>query len=309
MLKKQIAVFVFCTIISMAAIVAGANSISFAFMMPLILSAVYATEYTQSNKYGLWLNFAINMALSLLVTKNLFVTFCAIPLITLSGVIIGICAAKNYSKYTAILGGIISTGGIYVAYIIYSIKVMGTNPVMEMFFLMENILLSMTTMSETTVDLMYIVDYIAMSKNLFVAIMIIVFAMMGYLVAYFTACVLDFFNEERKLNLTFSEFKSDGITIFVYIVSLLAGLFVKEGVMALTLTNVYLVLNFYLALCGASVVYYLVKHKMKAPFIIKKFLGFVILAISFSGIFSTLLVLLALWDSRRDFRRLNQFEE
>ena len=308
-MKKQIAVFVFCTIISMATIVAGTNSISFALLMSPVLNAVYATEYTHSNKYGVLLSFAICLALSLFVTKDLFTTFCVIPLLALSGVIIGICADKKLGKYTAILGGIISTGGIYVAYVLYSIKVLGINPVTEMFLILEEVLLSMTAMTETGIDRAFFSEYIAMSKNLFIAIMIITFVFLGYIVSYFTACVLEFFKGDKKINMTFSEFKSDGITIFVYIVSLLASLFVKEGVMAVAFTNVYIVLNFYLAICGASVIYYLVKHKMNVPHLLKKFFGIVIIAVSFSGIFSTLLVLLALLDARRDFRRLNQVEE
>ncbi len=308
-MKKQITVFVFCTVISMATIVAGANSMIVALLMPLIFNAVYATEYVNSNGYALALTISINLAFSLIITKDLFTTFCIIPMLVVSGVLVGISAKKSLGRNIAILGGILATGGVYTAYIIYSIYVLGINPVTEMFDVMEQTLFSMTTMTQTDIDLSFVREYMALSKNLFIAIMIITFAFTGYFLAYITAFILKCFKCENQLNVTFSEFKADSVTVIVFIATIIASYLVKDGIISIALTNVYIVLNFYLAVCGASVIYYLIKYRMKAPVLVKRILGLMMLSIGLTGIFSMILVLIALWDARRDFRRLNKFEE
>jgi hypothetical protein len=129
------------------------------------------------------------------------------------------------------------------------------------------------------------------------------------LITYFNAFVLGFFKDGKKLDITFSEFKADGITIFVYIIAIITTLFIKEGIFAIALNNIYIVLNFYLAICGASVIYYLIKLRLRVPGLIKKLLGFMVLLSGFTGFISIVLVLIALVDARRDFRKLNKFEE
>ncbi len=309
MLRKQTVVFALCTIISMATIAAGANSMTAMLLMPIIFNILYSVETVHSNGYLVALTASINLAFSLPVTKDLFTTFIVIPILVASGILVGISAVKGFGKMTAILGGMLATGGVYVAYIVYSIKFLGINPVMEMFELMEQLMFTMTTSSDVVIDLSVINEYIALCRNMYVAVMIITFSFTGYFVASMSAGVLAMFKGPYKLNLTFSEFKADGVTLFIYLISIIAGFFATEGIFGVALTNVYILIHYYLVVCGSSIVYYLIKHKMKAPVLIKRLLGVIVLLIGLSGIFSFIFVIAAMLDVRRDFRRLNRIEE
>lgn len=309
MLKKQIIVFAICTLISMAMIAMAPDSVATILLMPLVFNILYSLETVHSNGYFVALTASLNIALCLPVTKDLFTTFIMLPLIIASGIIVGISAIKKWGKMSAILGAMLATGGVYVAYILYSIKFLGTNPVTEMFALMEQILFIITNTPDMGVDITFVREYLALSKNLFVAIMIITFSFLGYFVAFMSAEILAIFKGDKQLNLTLSEFKTDSITLFIYLISLIAVMFMKEGIVSVTLTNIYVLIHSYLVVCGVSIVYYLLKHKVKAPVIVKRLIGVVLLMAALVGLLSFVFVIAAMLDARRDFRGLNKLEE
>ena len=173
MLKKQIIVFAICTLLSMALIALSPYSAATMLVMPLVFNMLYSIETVHCNGYLVALTASMNLALCLPITKDLFTTFIMLPLIIASGIIVGLSAIKKWGKMSAILGAMLATGGVYVAYILYSIKFLGTNPVTEMFALMEQILFIITNTPDMGVDITFVREYLALSRNLFVAIMII----------------------------------------------------------------------------------------------------------------------------------------
>lgn len=309
MLKKQIIVFAICTLISMALIALSPYSAATMLVMPLVFNMLYSIETVHCNGYLVALTASMNLALCLPITKDLFTTFAMLPLIIVSGIIVGISAIKKWGKMSAILGAMLATGGVYVAYILYSIKFLGTNPVTEMFALMEQILFIITNTPDMGVDITFVREYLALSRNLFVAIMIITFSFLGYFVAFMSAMVLGIFEDGAQLNVTFSEFKADSITLFIYLISIIAVMFMREGIVSVALTNVYILIHSYLVVCGVSIVYYLLKHKVKAPVIVKRLIGVVLLMAALVGLLSFVFVIAAMLDARRDFRGLNKLEE
>ena len=309
MLKKQIIVFAICTLISMALIALSPYSAATMLVMPLVFNMLYSIETVHCNGYLVALTASMNLALCLPITKDLFTTFAMLPLIVVSGIIVGLSAIKKWGKMAAISGAMLATGGVYVAYILYSIKFLDINPVMEMFSLMEKVMTMVVNSSDMKADVTFIREYLALSKNLFVAIMIITFSFSGYFVAFMSAEILAIFKGDKQLNLTLSEFKTDSITLFIYLISLIAVMFMKEGIVSVTLTNIYVLIHSYLVVCGVSIVYYLLKHKVKAPVIVKRLIGVVLLMAALVGLLSFVFVIAAMLDARRDFRGLNKFEE
>ena len=304
MLKKRISVFGICTLISCLMLKVGINSGVALLLMPAVYMTVFAILTLHAGSYLTAITFTVNIVFSLILSKDLFITFLMVPVMSFCGILTGITVAKKFSNMLSVLWGIIATGGVYGLYIIFSIKMLGINPVSDMFITMEDLLSIMSTQVgfDNMID---ISEYVDMCRNMFVSVMIIVFSITGFIVSYITSSLLKLFKTEKQLNLSISEFKADRISVFLYFVSLIGALFVKNGMISVMFMNLYLVIQFYLTVCGCSLIYYIIKKKVKAPAIIQKFLGITIFLISVVGVVSTLLIILAIIDARRDFRRIN----
>lgn len=302
MLKKQITVFAISTLISCLALTVVVNLNIAALILPLIYIAVFAVETVHSGAYYTAITVTLNITLALILSKDLFTTFVMEPLMILSGILTGITVIKNYNNKLSVLWGILATGGVYAAYILFSIKVLGFNPVDDMFFMMEQMLKEMSVQMDMS-DLSFVASYINMSKNLFVAVMIIVFSIIGFVVAYIASSALKIFRNGKQLNLSLDSFKADTATVFIYIGSLIGAIFAKDGMLSVIFMDLYLVLQFYLTICGVSLIYYLIKKKINVP-VVGKIAGIALLGASMVGIFSTIFVLGGIIDARRNFRSI-----
>lgn len=300
-MKKQITVFAITTLISCLFLTVGVSLNITALILPLVYIVLFTVETVHSNSYYTAITVTVNITLALILSKDLFTTFVMLPLMMLGGILTGITVIKNYSNKLSVLWGILATGGVYAAYIIYSIKILGINPVDDMFFMMEQTLKELSL--QMGVDGAFVSSYINMSKNLYIAIMIIVFSIIGFVVAYIASSALKIFRNSKQLNLSLDSFKADAATVFVYIGALIGAMFSKEGILLVVFMDLYLVLQFYLTICGVSLVYYLVKRKITVP-VVDKIAGIALLGASMVGIFSTIFVLGGIIDARRNFRSI-----
>ena len=302
MLKKKISVFGICTLISCLMLVAGVKTGVAAIILPFVYMAIFAVLIIHSDFYLTAIAFTVNLTLALAVSRDLFTTFAMVPVMSLAGVLTGITVIKRYSNKLSVVWGMLSTGGVYALYILYSIKMLGVNPVSDMFTMMEYML---KDMSLQMTDVSFISDYLNMCRNMFVAVMIIAFSITGFIVAYITSAVLKTFKYGRKLNLSFADFKADVPSVIVYFGALLGAIFAKDGMLSVVFMDLYLVLSFYLTICGASLIYWFIKKKTNAPAFVHRLAGVVSLVLGAIGIISTIYVIFALTDARRDYRKIN----
>lgn len=302
MLKKKMSVFGICTLISCLMLIAGVKTGLAAIILPFVYMTVFAVLIIHSDFYLTAIAFTVNLTLALAVSRDLFTTFAMVPIMSLAGVLTGITVIKKYSSKLSIVWGILSTGGVYALYILYSVKMLGVNPVSDMFVMMEFML---EDMSVQMTDITFVSEYLNMCRNMFVAVMIIAFSIAGFVVAYVTASVLKLFRYGRKLKLSFKDFKADTPTVLVYFGALIGAIFTKDGMFSVVFMDLYLVLSFYLTICGASLIYWLIKKKIKAPAFIHRLIGLVAVVLGAIGIISTIYVIFALTDARRDFRKIN----
>ena len=302
MLKKKISVFGICTLVSCLMLVAGVKTGLAAIVLPFVYMTVFAVLIIHSDSYFTAIAFTVNLMLALAVSRDLFTTFAIVPVMSLAGVLTGVTVIKNYSSKLSVVWGILATGGVYALYILYSIKMLGVNPISDMFVMMEYML---NDMSLQMADMTFVSEYLNMCRNMFVAVMIIAFSIAGFIVAYTTSAVLKIFRYGRKLNLSFADFKADVPAVLVYFGALIGAIFAKNGMLSVVFMDLYLVLSFYLTICGASLVYWIIKKKINAPAFIHRLIGVVAVVFSAIGIISTIYVIFALADARRDFRKIN----
>ncbi len=303
MLRKQTTIFAITTLASCFALVAGINLGIVALILPLVYTAVFAVETVHLSPYLTAVTATLNITLALAFSKDLFTTFVMVPFMILAGILIGVTVIKKYNNKLSIIWGILATGGVYAAYILYSIKILGINPVTDMFYIMEQTL-SDVSLQMGMQDLSFASEYINMSRNVFIAVMIIVFSIIGFIVAYVASLALRIFKSEKQLSLSFDDFKADSVTVFIYIVSLICAIFVSNDMLSVVFMDLYLVLQFYLTICGVSIIYYILKKRLRVPSVVTKIIGIALLFLSMVGIFSSILVLLAIVDAKRNFRNL-----
>lgn len=307
-MKKQMLVFAISAVVSCLGLIAGVNLNISALILPLVYMVVFAIEVVHCGPYFTAVTATLNLVLSLVVSKDLFTTFVMVPVMILAGVLTGVTVVKNYNSKLSVLFGILATGGVYAAYIIYSIKFIGINPVDDMFVMMEFSLKEMFAEMGMN-DLYFVSSYLDMCKNMYIAVMIIVFSITGFIAAYVASVSLKLFKNSSQLNLSLSVFKADMVTVFIYIGVLLCSLFTKNGMLSVVFMDLYFVLQFYLTVCGISLVYYIIKKKLKVSSFIHKLIGLVLLTMSITGFFSTILVLVAIVDGKKDFRGLQKENE
>lgn len=303
-MKKKISIFSVCTLISCLMLIAGVKTGIAAIIFPFVYMTAFSVLTIHSGSYLTAIAFAVNLTLALAVSQDLFTTFVMVPVMSLSGILTGITVIKKYNSKLAVMWGILATGGVYALYILYSIKMLGINPVSDMFDMMEFVLKDMSQQMETT-DITFITEYLNMCRNMFVAVMIITFSIVGFIVAYAVSSVLKLFKYGRKLNLSLGYFKADFASVFVYFGALIGAIFAKDGMLSVVFMDLYLVLSFYLAICGASLIYWVIKKRINAPSFIHRLIGVVIVALSALGVLSTIYVIFALVDARTDFRKIN----
>jgi uncharacterized protein YybS (DUF2232 family) len=135
------------------------------------------------------------------------------------------------------------------------------------------------------------------------SILIIMSAVMGYILLFIVSVALRLMRSKYKFTVLFSKFKADGITIFIYFVSILVTMFISNSVLVLVFKNIHTILQFILQICGLSLVdAYFVKKRL--PLIPRIIVVMVIFFASVLPVVSAVLVIMAAFDANRDFRGL-----
>lgn len=104
------------------------------------------------------------------------------------------------------------------------------------------------------------------------------------------------------VDLKFSRFKADGTTVFVFLLSAIISMFAGDSIIAVVFSNIYMILNVVLFLCGLSLFDWYLKDVKKIRFGFRVLI-FMLVGISFVfPILPLLFTVAALVDARRNFR-------
>lgn len=104
------------------------------------------------------------------------------------------------------------------------------------------------------------------------------------------------------IDLPFSRFKADRITVFMFFLSAIVSLFAGDSIMSVAFNNIYMILNVVLYFCGLSLINWYFKDVKKLHFILR------VLILILIGSISLVPVILALIDSGRNFRLIGKTE-
>ncbi len=103
---------------------------------------------------------------------------------------------------------------------------------------------------------------------------------------------------------SFSALKSGPVTVLIAVVSLVAIMAFKDGVLSIVFTNIYAITTFLLSMCGISLVDWFLKQRGLKTFI-RLFLLLIIYLLTSNVIGTALLCLAAAVDAHMNFRGLN----
>ena len=136
------------------------------------------------------------------------------------------------------------------------------------------------------------------------SVIIIIELIKTIILTFFTKVIVNRLLKGTALDLKYSMFKSDGVTVFVFFLSAIISMFAGDGKIAVVFANIYAILNVVLALCGMSLIDWYLRDKRN----VKIFFRFLILGalaiLSLIPVLSVLLVVVALIDARRNFRNI-----
>ena len=136
------------------------------------------------------------------------------------------------------------------------------------------------------------------------SVIIIIELIKTIVLTFLTKVVVNRVLKGVAIDLKFSEFKADGVTVFVFFLSALISMFAGDSVIAVVFSNLYTILNIVLMLCGMSLLDWYLREKQH----VKIFFRFLILSVvgilSLLPVLSVILVVAALIDARRNFRNI-----
>lgn len=103
---------------------------------------------------------------------------------------------------------------------------------------------------------------------------------------------------------SFSTLKSSPVTVLIAVVSLVAIMAFKDGVLSIVFTNIYAITTFLLSMCGLSLADWFLKQRGLKTFI-RLFLLLILYMLTSNVIGTALLCLAAAVDAHMNFRGLN----
>lgn len=128
-------------------------------------------------------------------------------------------------------------------------------------------------------------------------------ASLGYITIWITWLVSKLLRASFVLKPTFSRFKCNTVTTGMTILVCILSVFIKDGVLGVTLDNLFNIFSFLLCACTASLADYWLKSKNWASIV--RIIIVLFLLSNYSGSFISLLIcMIAFLDARADFRRL-----
>jgi len=134
------------------------------------------------------------------------------------------------------------------------------------------------------------------------AIVFIIVLIKSIILSFFVKIIVNKVFKCILVDLRFSMFKADGVTVFVFLISALISMFAGDGVIAVVFGNIYMILSVVLMLCGISLLDWYLKDVQK----VKTFFRFLLLLLVCASLLFPVLpmafIVVALIDARRNFR-------
>lgn len=300
-MHKKSAAAIIATICLAFFVVASKFSSFFIMLLPLVLITVFTIDTVAFKWYITTLAAILTIVLSYYMNNDIAMSFILMPIMILAGVFTGGIILKNKSGALAAGITIIATALSFTSIIAYYYFFFDINLVANIFDDMNYVL----SQNEFGLDVGFIKDYLAFARNMFVSVMIVSFAIFGYAFAYINSTVFNLLNKDLKYHIGFSRIKADTVTILIYFIVLVLVVFVKDEMLSVVLTNLYIILQFIITVCAVSLIFWFLL-KRKTPKIVAGLIAITVLSFSSGVIGSTILTLLALTDARRDIRGLNK---
>jgi len=149
-------------------------------------------------------------------------------------------------------------------------------------------------------------DLYAMTVKMFLpAIVIIIELIKTIILTFLTKVIVNRTLKGIAIDLRFAMFKADGVTVFVYLLSLLISAFAKSDVMSVVFGNFYIILSMVLTLCGLSLFDWYLRDIKKVRIFFRFLIIVFISAISLVlAVPVAVMNVLALVDARRNFREI-----
>jgi len=144
--------------------------------------------------------------------------------------------------------------------------------------------------------------YVMAVKMMLPAIVFIIVLIKSIILSFFVKIIVNKVFKCILVDLRFSMFKADGVTVFVFLISALISMFAGDGVIAVVFGNIYMILSVVLMLCGISLLDWYLKDVQK----VKTFFRFLLLLLVCASLLFPVLpmafIVVALIDARRNFR-------
>ena len=136
------------------------------------------------------------------------------------------------------------------------------------------------------------------------SVIIIIGLIKTIILTFLTKVIVNRVLKGLAIDLRFSMFKVDGVTVFVFFLSAIISLFAGDGVIAVVFSNLYTILNTVLMLCGMSLLDWYLREKQKVKIFFRFLILLVLGFLSLIPILSVILVAAALMDARKNFRNI-----
>ena len=139
-------------------------------------------------------------------------------------------------------------------------------------------------------------------KMMFPAVMTIIGLIEAIILSFLVKVIVNKSLKCIAVDLRFSMFKADGVTVFVFFVSALVSMFAGDSVIAVVFGNIYMILSVVLMLCGMSLLDWYLRDVRNVKIFFRFILLLIIGTLFLFPILPVVLIVAALIDSRRNFR-------
>ncbi len=310
--KQKILPFILTTLFAALFIWLFENSRTASFVFPFLISACMSVNVLYCGKKYSIVSLLVIGGFSYIVFNGSTSILFSSVILTVTGIVVGLLIKDKKSQAFSICVAAVGFFVLYVGSLVFLSRALGENAVEYTVNLLKPHFLEAfeTSLYSARLESMYsgMEEYLNLFIDSFVLLMpsiiILLSAVMGYVLMFVVSIVLKLIRSEYKFSVLFSKFKADGITIIIYFISMLAGMFINNEVLLLVFNNIYTILQFILQICGLSLIdaFFIRKKLSLIPRII------VIMLIFFSSmipVVAAILVILAALDANRDFRGLS----
>lgn len=276
-------------------------------MLPIACAIIHS-------KYGnmkMGITAVIDVAVAIVLTKfNIDIAF-SVFCYALIGFLVSFLGRKE----NGIIAVISAVGAVYVLMIAVSLLLSnGFDGLQNIMQGIENFKDDYRTVFEQAVLNSEMADYSAVFMqyvdmvlnfviNISPAIAIILISAVSYFITALCELGLKLAKCDSYIKVEFSKFKIDTVTSMAFVVSLIAALVLKDGVIFVVFVNIYTIIQFFLLICALSIVDFYLK-KNKVPLVFRIILIFIAAVLSTIPVVNVILSIIALSDCRRDYRNL-----